>query len=79
MKNNKELILKEFLQDENEIVHSPYNEEFIFYTAVQSGNLKLVKHLCEQESLDKKKGLGMLSDNPIRNLRYHFIISIAFL
>lgn len=79
MKNNKERILKEFLQDENESLHSPYNEEFIFYTAVQTGNLKLVKQLCEQESLDKKKGLGMLSDNPIRNLRYHFIISTALI
>lgn len=79
MKNNKERILKEFIQRENQVRHTPYSEEFIFYTAVQSGNISLVRKLCGDMTFDRKTGFGKLSDNAVRNLRYHFIVSVALI
>lgn len=65
-----------FLQRENFNLHSSYSSELIFYHAVQSGDIKKVK---ETMSPLDSEGFGSLSDNPVRNLRYHLIISIAMI
>ena len=76
MSYEKELIYQEYVQRENEILHAPYDPEFRFYTAIKEGNEELVKELC-REHLKDKKGLGKLSDNPLQNLKYHFVITTA--
>lgn len=40
--------------------------------------LKKIKELCH-ESFQEKKGLGVLSDSPLQNLKYHFTITAAML
>jgi YesN/AraC family two-component response regulator len=73
---NKEWSYKEFVMREDNISHAPYGPEFDFYVSVKSGDLDKVTKLSEI-TLTDKIGLGQLSDNPLRNIRYHFIITVA--
>lgn len=74
----KELVYKEFLRREEPSFRAPYNPELAFYTAIQSGDIKKTRALC-REPLSHKKGLGVLSRNPLQNLRYHFAITVALI
>ncbi len=79
MSTDKEWILKEFIHREDNILHTPYEEEMSYYTAVKSGNVELVKSLCHNNPLKQKTGLGILSKNKLQNYKYHFIITIALI
>ena len=75
---DKEQILsyKLFLQQEYANYHLPYDSEMGFYNAVRDGNFPEVKkHMKPLTSHE----LGKLSTNPIRNLKYHLIITIAMI
>ena len=74
----KEFVYKEYLQKEENILRAPYNPELEFYSVIKSGNVKKTKLLC-MSAFSKKEGLGVLSKNPIQNLRYHFAITIALI
>lgn len=76
MKKNKNLFYKEFLNRENIFLRAAFVPEQEFYSAIKSGNVRRVKKLCE-EPLYKKTGLGLLSKNPVRNMKYHFVITAA--
>lgn len=76
MRKNKNLFYKEFLDRENFFLRASFVPESEFYSAIKSGNVRQVRKLCE-EPLDKKTGLGVLSKNPVRNLKYHFVITAA--
>ena len=76
MKRDKNLFYKEFLNRENIFLRAAFVPESEFYSAIKSGNVRRVKKLCE-EPLDKKTGLGVLSKNPVRNMKYHFVITAA--
>ena len=74
----KELFYREYVQRENDLLRAPYNPELEFYTAIQSGNIRKVQHLC-QEVLSEKSGLGTLSKNPLQNIKFHFVITSALI
>ncbi len=76
LNTEKELSYKEFIMRENEAYHAPYSPEFEFYIAVKSGDVDKVAQLCKNEFSDKA-GLGKLSENPLQNLKYHFVVTIA--
>lgn len=65
----------EFEHRENLISHLPYEQEKRFYRAIQQGDSALVATmftpLCQE-------GFGVLSRDPLRNLTYHLIITVAF-
>lgn len=65
-----------FLQRENDLLHLPYDNELAFYEAVKTGDIDKVKKLMLPLT---STGLGRLSDEPSRNLKYHFIITTAFI
>jgi len=67
---------KEFVMREDNISHAPYGPEFDFYAAVKLGDIEKVTKLSENAFADKV-GLGQLSEDPLRNIRYHFIITVA--
>lgn len=75
---DKEPILsyKLFLQQEYANFHLPYSDEMHFYNAVRSGDFEEVKKHMVPITSNK---LGKLSSNPLRNLRYHLIITIAMI
>lgn len=71
---NSELTKSLFIQREDEKRHLSYNEEFSFYSAVQEGDLPLLKKLLVPLT---DSAHGSLSNNPIRNMQYHFCIGVA--
>lgn len=74
--NSKEISYQEFVNRENELLHAPYDPELEFYTYVKMGDEQKVSELCA-ELLTEKEGLGILSDNYLNHIRYHFIITTA--
>jgi AraC-like DNA-binding protein len=76
MSINKELSDREFRQRETGLLHSPYEKELEFYSAVSSGNIERVKELYTPLAVE---GYGKLSQDPVRNIKYHLIITIALI
>lgn len=71
---------KQEIQDsEEERTHRPQNEELSFYQAVSSGDIDAVRKNCEQRRFSESEGVGILSRNPVLNLKYHFVITAAFI
>lgn len=64
------------MQSENQIFHASYDNELNFYRAVQSGDVEKVNELFTPFDTE---GMGKLSRNPVHNIRYHFIVSVALI
>ena len=73
---SKEWVYREYINRENMIIHAPYEPEMEFYSYVKSGDLDKVNSYLKRD-FTAIQGLGKLSDNEIRNFRYHFIITAA--
>ena len=78
MDTKQEITYQEFVHRETEPFRAPYDPELEFYTAIQQGNTEQVTHFCS-EAFSDKKGLGLLSDIPLQNLKYHFTITAAMI
>ncbi|MCR5121768.1 MAG: helix-turn-helix domain-containing protein [Ruminococcus sp.] len=76
MSINKELSDREFAQREQGRLHSPYERELEFYSAVSAGDIERVKEFYSPLAVE---GCGRLSADPLRNLKYHLIITIALM
>ena len=74
----QELLYQQYVRRELETYRAPYDPEPEFYSYVKQGNTEKVKELC-REPFQEKKGLGLLSDSPLQNLKYHFAITAAML
>ena len=61
----------------DEMEHRSPTEEMLFYRAVASGDVEAVKKNCEQGRFVESEGVGVLSRNPVTNLKYHFVITTA--
>ena len=72
------LLFQQYVSRELETYRAPYDPEAEFYSYVRQGNTEKIKELCH-ESFQEKKGLGVLSDSPLQNLKYHFTITAAML
>ena len=77
MNYQDEWLLYEAGDDIDEVEHRPPTEEFLFYQAVASGNVEAVRKNCEQGRFVESEGVGVLSRNPVTNLKYHFVITTA--
>lgn len=75
-RSEKELTYKSFLNREYEFKHSPFEKEFEFYEYVKSGDTEGVKRTMTALG---GNGAGKLSDDKLRNLKYHFIVTIALI
>lgn len=76
--SSKEWIYREYVNREDLVLHAPYEPEMEFYNAVKSGDIPKVKSYLKQ-GFTSTPGLGRLSNNDIRNFRYHFIITAAMI
>lgn len=76
MNLKRELVYREFVQREEEMFRAPYLPELEFYCAIKSGDIPKVREMCKESLLDKK-GLGTLSPDPLRNIKYHFVVTTA--
>ena len=77
MNYQDEWLLYEAGDEIDEVEHRPPTEEFLFYQAVAVGNVEAVRKNCEQGRFMESEGVGVLSRNPVTNLKYHFVITTA--
>lgn len=74
----KEWQITETKNSEDEMLHRSTNEESAFYHAVSIGDIDFVRQNCEQKRFTNFEGVGKLSRDPVTNLKYHFVITAAF-
>lgn len=79
MSNQGEWLLLEAEDDIDEVMHRHPTEEYLFYQAVIEGDIDTVKKNCEQGRFLDSDGVGVLSRDPVTNLKYHFVITTAML
>lgn len=79
MSYKDEWILIEATDDIDEIEHREPTEEILFYRAVANGDIEKVRQNCEQGRFVEEKGVGILSKDPVTNLKYHFVITTAMI
>lgn len=72
----KELASSMYSQREEGILHLPYKMEMSFYEEVSNGN---VEHLEKFKPQLLVKGQGILSEDSVRNTRYHFVVATALI
>ena len=68
---------KEIEDSEYEIHHRALSEEYSFFEAVKDGNIEAVSKNLKEEAFTNPEGMGILSKNPLTNLKYHFVITVA--
>lgn len=76
---HKEWILQEKAVNEEEIIHREQSQEIAFYEAVSSGDLDAVRQNCAQRRFLDLNGVGILSRNPLTNMKYHFVVGTALI
>ncbi|MBQ7784322.1 MAG: helix-turn-helix transcriptional regulator [Oscillospiraceae bacterium] len=77
MNTNRDLNYRLYLQREEGFTRMSFNSEFEKYRIISSGNVEKVKENFVQIKKNYHKGKGILSDDPVRNVRYHFIVAVA--
>lgn len=71
-----ELAKTEFYNREYSLNHIPYDKEMAFYQSIRNGDMEEMHRLFTPLCVE---GFGKLSENPLRNLKYHLIITVAFI
>ncbi|MCR5526641.1 MAG: AraC family transcriptional regulator [Lachnospiraceae bacterium] len=70
--------LKETDINDEQIIHREPNEEILFCQNVANGELELIEQNCKEGHFyQMEEGVGILSKDPVLNLKYHFVITIA--
>ena len=72
----KKISYQEFLHREYEFFHAPLAPEMDFYETIRAGDIKKLQKLLT-EPFHEKQGLGVLSGDPLSNLKYHLTITTA--
>lgn len=74
----QEWYVQEMADSEEEKFHRPLNDEQLFFHAVSAGDIDFVRENCKQQKFSETEGVGMLSRDPVVNLKYHFVVTAAF-
>lgn len=73
---HRALARTEYDNRETQTTHLPYDRETAFYRAIAAGDRE--EALLLSTPLDQE-GFGRLSDDPLQSLRYHLVITVAFI
>ena len=76
---NREWLAAEFVNQEMALRHRGLEPEFDFYDAIATGNLDAVKENCKKKMFVDMNGVGKLSRDPLRNMKYHFVVTAAMI
>lgn len=79
IKTGKQLESFMLRQYDSGIYHKEYSDEYSFYALVKQGNIEEIKKYAVLHLENNAEGYGRLSEEPIRNLTYHFCILAAML
>ncbi len=63
-------------QREENFEHASFEKEVAFYESICTGDIEKVKLLATPLC---SGGYGILSNDPLRNLKYHFVVSVAMI
>ena len=77
MNTGKELNYRLYVQKMNGFTRSSFNWEMSRYMSIQQGDVEAVRTSFEKSRPHFTDGKGQLSDDPVRNIRYHLIVSVA--
>lgn len=75
----KEWYRNEFINQELLTGHRQIEHELDFYTAIAEGNIEYVENNCDAKVFMNPEGMGKLSENALRNIRYHFVVTVAMI
>lgn len=75
----KEWHKQELKAAEDCLAHRPLEEEYTFYHAVSSGDIDYVQDNCRKNIFGSPAGMGVLSHNPLTNMKYHFVVTVAMI
>lgn len=76
---DKEWCHNELEEREISNFHRPMEDEYAFYSAVRSGDLDAVQQNLALGHFSNPKGMGILSKNPLINIKYHFVVTTALI
>ena len=79
MSNKDEWWMIEANDDIDEDFHREPTEEFLFYRAVANGDVETLRRNCEQSRFEDQEGVGVLSRDPVTNMKYHFVVTTAMI
>lgn len=74
---NRDLNYSLYEQKESGFIRTAFQSEFARYAVISSGDVESVKKNVEAVRQNFYEGKGELSDNPVRNVMYHFVVSVA--
>lgn len=77
MNTNKDLNYHLYVQKMEGFRRTPFHSEFEKYMVIQSGNVEEVRKNFAKIRPDFMNGKGKLSEDPVRNVMYHFVTSVA--
>lgn len=77
MNTNRDLNYRLFVQKESGFTRTAFLSEFERYAVISSGDVDGVKRNMARVRKNFFEGKGELSDNPVRNVMYHFVVSVA--
>lgn len=72
--DENQLLNERMLMADQDFSHKPINTEKSLYSLVTTGNIDA---LIQRKPSLQKKGLGVLSENPLRNILFHLIINTS--
>jgi len=79
MDSKREWFRSEFVSHEMLEAHRKMESELGFYDAIAAGNSEIIEENIKSRVFANSDGAGKLSDNPVQNLRYHFVITTAMI
>lgn len=79
MNTNRDLNYRLYIQKNDGFTRTPFSSEFEKYIAIRSGDVEQVKRNIAAVRSDFFTGKGQLSDDPVKNVRYHIIVSVALI
>lgn len=79
MQQQRNWHIHEFKSMEANVTHLEMTSEYQFYKAVASGDMAYVEDNCRRRCFIDSAGKGILSKNPLLNVKYHFVVTAALL
>ncbi len=77
MNTNRDLNYRLYIQKTDGFTRTPFNKEFEQYMAIKAGDVEKVRNHFSEVRNSFFSGKGKLSEDPIRNIMYHFVVSVA--
>lgn len=77
MNTDRDLNYRLYVQRTDGFIRTPFNREYERYMDIRSGDVEQVKRNFKDIRSNFNAGKGKLSDDPVRNVRYHFIVGVA--